>query len=74
MTTGLSSWVPALALPARPGRQRCDGFTPLRLDPPYTLRERARYRTVLRSSTVLSNTRLMVQIQRLPVKASGYRQ
>ena len=33
-----------------------------------------RYRTVLRSSTVLSNTRLMVQIQRLPMNASGYRQ
>jgi hypothetical protein len=32
------------------------------------------YRTVLRSSTVLSNTRLMVQIQRLPANASGYRQ
>jgi hypothetical protein len=36
--------------------------------------EWARYRTVLRSSTVLSNTRLMVQIQRLPANASGYRQ
>jgi hypothetical protein len=32
------------------------------------------YRTVLRSSTVLSNTRLIVQIQRLPMNASGYRQ
>src|SRR5262249_38194715 len=32
------------------------------------------YRTVLRSNTVLSNTRLMVQIQRLPMNASGYRQ
>ena len=30
-----------------------------------------RYRTLLRSSTVLSNTRLMVQIQRLPANASG---
>ena len=32
------------------------------------------YRIVLRSSTVLSNTRLIVQIQRLPMNASGYRQ
>ena len=38
------------------------------------LRGRTRYRTVLRSSTVLSNTRLIVQIQRLPMNASGYRQ
>jgi hypothetical protein len=31
------------------------------------------YRTVLRSSTV-SNTKLIVQIQRLPANASGYLQ
>jgi hypothetical protein len=30
-----------------------------------------RYLTVLRSRTVLSNTRLIVQIQRPPMKASG---
>jgi hypothetical protein len=33
---------------------------------PHTFADRC-YRTVLRNSTVLSNTRLMVQIQRLPL-------
>ena len=44
-----------------------NGLTPSRY-------EGTRYRTVLRSSTVLSNTKLIVQIQRLPMNASGYRQ
>src|SRR5262249_60356155 len=48
------------------GRARTWGLTATVVDDP-----NRRYRTVLRSSTVLSNTRLIVQIQRLPMNASA---
>lgn len=45
-----------------------------RRPPPSTGEDTACYLTVFLSRTVLSNTRLMVQIQRLPMKACGNRQ